>query len=128
MSYAIKRLRNQKGFTLVELLVVIAILAVLAAIVVPRVVNNIGKAREAADNSNVAMLQSSVERYFVANNSFPVTGTDADTAAGTGTIDTATLVSGNYIAAAPADPWGGATPRAYRMDAGVVQPLGVPGG
>lgn len=121
MSYAIKRVRNQKGFTLVELLVVIAILAVLAAIVVPRVVNNIGTAKEAADNSNVAMLQSSVERYFVTNGTFPVTGTDADPAAGTGTLDTTTLVSGNYIAAAPTDPW--KLGRTYRMDAGVVKPL-----
>ena len=71
------------------------------------------------------MLQSSVERYYIDHNStFPVTGTGADTAAGVGTVDSTTLVSGNYIAAAPTDPWGGA--RTYTMAAGVVQPLGAP--
>lgn len=125
MSYALKRLRNQKGFTLVELLVVIAILAVLAAIVIPRVVNNIGTARTTADASNRTMLQSAAERYFIDHAStFPVTGTGADTAAGTGTIDFAALTGGNYIAAAPTDPWGSG--RGYSMTAGVVNLLGAP--
>ena len=128
MSYALKRVRNQKGFTLIELLVVIAILAILAAIVVPRVITNIGTARTSADASNASMLQSASERYYFDNGSYPVTGTDADTAAGTGTVDTTGLVSGKYIATTPTDPWGGTTPRTYHMTTGVVEPLGVPGG
>lgn len=41
-----KRLReNEKGFTLVELIIVIAILAILALLVVPRIMDNLNKAR-----------------------------------------------------------------------------------
>lgn len=123
MDFAFKRVRQQKGFTLIELLVVIAILAVLAAIVVPRVINNLGTARTSADAANRAMLQSAVERYYIDNSAYPVT-TGGDAAVGTGTVDTAALATGDYIATAPTDPWGGT--RTYSMTGGVVSALGAP--
>jgi general secretion pathway protein G len=117
------RVRQQKGFTLIELLVVIAILAVLAAIVVPRVVSNIGQARITADQANRAMLQSAVERYFIENGSFPVAA-GGDAAAGDGTVDVATLQTNKLISSAPTDPWNAG--RNYTMEDGVVQALGAP--
>ena len=123
MDFAFKRVRQQKGFTLIELLVVIAILAVLAAIVVPRVVNNIGTARESADLANRAMLQSAVERFYLDNGTFPVT-TGGNATEGTGTVDVATLTSNNLISSGPTDPYKAG--RTYSMTAGVVSALGDP--
>jgi type II secretion system protein G len=120
MDFAFKRVRQQKGFTLIELLVVIAILAVLAAIVVPRVINNLGTARTSADAANRAMLQSAVERYYIDNSTYPA----ATPSTGDGAIDYTALTGGDYIATAPTDPWGGT--RTYSMTGGVVNALGAP--
>jgi type II secretion system protein G len=123
MDFAFKRIRQQKGFTLIELLVVIAILAVLAAIVVPRVVNNIGNARASADLANRAMLQSAVERFFIDHGTFPVE-TGGDATAGTGNVDTGTLTTERLISSGPTDPWNSG--RKYTMTGGVVNALGAP--
>ncbi len=124
MDFAFKRVRQQKGFTLIELLVVIAILAVLAAIVVPRVVSNIGEARASADLANRAMLQSAVERYFIAHSTFPVAA-GGDATLGDGTVDTTTLTTEKLISSGPTDPWKAG--RTYAMEGGVVSALGAPG-
>ena len=42
-----KKLNNQSGFTLVEIIIVVVILGVLASLVLPRVVGQIGRARSA---------------------------------------------------------------------------------
>lgn len=55
-----KLLRNKKGFTLIELIVVILILAVLAAILVPSIMNYVGKARDSRDQANARTLWSEI--------------------------------------------------------------------
>lgn len=55
-----KLIKNKKGFTLIELIVVIAILAVLAAILIPSIMNYVGEARTARNNSNARALYSEI--------------------------------------------------------------------
>ena len=60
MSFSRKR---RSGFTLAETLVTVAIIAVLAAVVVPAVTQQIGKGDEAQIESNIKSLQQGVTSY-----------------------------------------------------------------
>ena len=54
------RKSNKKGFTLVELVVVIAIIGVLAAILIPTMMNYVKKARLKTANSNAKLVFTTI--------------------------------------------------------------------
>lgn len=54
------RKSNQKGFTLVELIIVIAIIGVLAAILIPTMMNYVKKSRLRTANSNAKLAYTTV--------------------------------------------------------------------
>lgn len=58
-----KRIRRQRGFTLVEIMIVVAIIALLAAIAIPNVLRGRATANETAAIGNVRALISSLEMY-----------------------------------------------------------------
>ncbi len=59
----IKKIRENKGFTLAELLIVVAIIAVLVAVAIPVFTTQLEKAAEAADLANIrsAYAEASAE-------------------------------------------------------------------
>ena len=63
--------KNKKGFSLAELIVVIAILGILAAIVVPRVVENTDQARIAHDRATLRTVQGAVNMFHAQNGRYP---------------------------------------------------------
>ena len=52
----LKKFTNKKGFTLMEMLIVVAIIAVLVAIAIPTMTNQLEKSREATDAANIRAL------------------------------------------------------------------------
>jgi prepilin-type N-terminal cleavage/methylation domain-containing protein len=57
----LKRIRSERGFTLVELLVVLAILAILIAIVVPNLAGLTGGAKARAAQTELQIVQTAMD-------------------------------------------------------------------
>lgn len=65
--------QGRKGFTLIELLVVILIIAVLAAMIVPRLVTRGGQAKQAAARGNLATIRGLIEAFRIDAGRYPTT-------------------------------------------------------
>src|SRR5256885_9508741 len=61
------------GFTLIEVLVVVAILGILAAIVVPRIMDRPDEAKRVAAKADVGALVQSLKLYRLDNGFYPST-------------------------------------------------------
>jgi general secretion pathway protein G len=63
--------RIQRGFTLIEILVVVVILAVLAAVIVPNVLNRVGDARESTAISDISSFNNLLDSYKLDTGNYP---------------------------------------------------------
>jgi len=63
--------KTKKGFTLIELLVVIAIIGLLATLSVVALNNARERARDSRRVSDIKQIQTALELYFNANDSYP---------------------------------------------------------
>jgi general secretion pathway protein G len=73
MQPARNRRAATAGFTLIEILVVIVILGILAALVVPRVLERPDEARAIATRSDIAAIMSALKLYRLDNQRYPTT-------------------------------------------------------
>ncbi len=103
------RPRTARGFTLIEVLVVVAILAILAAIVVPRVMDRPDEARRVAAKADIGAIVQALKLYRLDNGFYP--STDQGLAALVQRPATppqpANWKQGGYLDRLPKDPWGG---------------------
>ena len=60
-----KKLKNQNGFTLIELIMVMIILVILSAVAIPRYLETIEKAEEAAEDAVISNIGVALENYGV---------------------------------------------------------------
>ncbi len=92
------RYQKQKGFTLVEMIGVLAIIGILAAVLVPKVMDAVARSKVSGAALVYNTLRTASVDYYSKSNSFPArAGTGAaDTAVAAGRFD-ADLVNGGYI-------------------------------
>ena len=82
----LKKLNNQKGFTLMEMLIVVAIIAVLVAIAIPVFNGALTKSKEAADVANIRAAYAEWQvKMLTENEAVPTDKTALMTSDGTET-------------------------------------------
>src|SRR4029434_6414581 len=94
--------------TLSEIMVVIVILGILAALVVPRVLERPDEARVIAAKSDIATIMQALKLYRLDNQRYPTTeqGLNALVAAPTVPPIPPNWKPGGYLERLPKDPWG----------------------
>jgi general secretion pathway protein G len=97
-----------RGFTLIEVLVVVAILGILAAIVVPRIMDRPDEAKRVAAQADVRAIAQSLKLYRLDNGFYPTTdqGLGALVQRPTTNPVPGNWKSGGYLERLPKDPWG----------------------
>ena len=97
-----------RGFTLIEVLVVVAILGILAAIVVPRILDRPDEAKRVAAKTDVGAIVQALKLYRLDNGFYPSTdqGLAALVQRPTSEPAPANWKSGGYLERLPKDPWG----------------------
>lgn len=106
MNY--KKHKSQQGFTLIEVMVVVVILGILAAVVVPRIMDNPDKARITKAKQDIRALESALNLYRLDMFKYPTTdeGLEALVNAPGDAQGAGNYKEGGYIRKLPKDPWG----------------------
>ena len=95
------------AFTLIEVLVVVAILGILAAIVVPRIMDRPDEARRVAAKADIAAIVQALKLYRLDNGNYPATdqGLLALVQKPTSNPVPPNWKQGGYLERLPKDPW-----------------------
>ncbi|HEY7237545.1 MAG TPA: type II secretion system major pseudopilin GspG [Burkholderiales bacterium] len=97
-----------RAFTLIEVMVVIAILAVLAALIVPKVMSRPDEARVVAARQDIASLMQALKLYRLDNLRYPTTEQGLAALVTRPSVPPAppNWKAGGYLERLPHDPWG----------------------
>jgi len=99
---------RESGFTLIEIMVVVVIIAILAALIVPKVMSRPDEARIVAARHDVATLLQALKLYRLDNLRYPTSeqGLQALVTRPTSGPLPANWKAGGYLERLPKDPWG----------------------
>ena len=100
------RSRLQQGFTLIELMVVLLIIGVLAALIVPNVLDRADDARVTAAKTDVSNLVQALKLYKLDNQRYPSAEQGLQALLTKPTVDPMPVNWKPYLDQLPKDPWG----------------------
>lgn len=99
------RRHNSKGFTLIEILVVVSILAILGAMIVPKIMDRPSEARVTAAKVQIGDIINALKTYKLDNGKYPTQEQGLQALVTKPSGDQASNWKG-YLDRVPKDPWG----------------------
>ena len=104
---SIRPLASQQGFTFIEIMVVVAILAILAALVVPRIMGRTDDAKRTAAKVQIRNIEGALQLYKLDSANYPSTeqGLKALVEKPTVGVIPKHWKVGGYLPKVPDDPW-----------------------
>ena len=98
--------RLQAGFTLIELMVVLVIIGVLAALIVPNVLDRADDARVTAARTDINNLMQALKLYRLDNQRYPSSEQGLQALVVKPTVGSVPANWKPYLDKLPSDPWG----------------------
>ena len=106
---------SERGFTLIEIMVVVVILGILAAFIVPKLLDRPEQARRTRAMADIKALEEALGLYKLDNGFYPGTEQGLQALVSKPTVGRipGRYAEGGYLKKVPLDPW--STPYAYLM-------------
>jgi general secretion pathway protein G len=104
LSQSLIRLRRAGGFTLIEIMVVVVIIGLLAAIVAPNVVRQLGKASVNRAKADITTIRTAMTEFYSEHYRYPTEEEGLKILAGR-SDDPGKSDLPKYIERVPRDPW-----------------------
>lgn len=100
--------QNNRGFTLIEIMVVVVILGILAAFVVPKLLNRPDEARMTKAATDIKGIEQALGLFKLDNGFYPTTEQGLQALVSKPAIGRipAKYAEGGYLKKVPTDPWG----------------------
>ena len=100
--------RKQAAFTLIEVMIVVVILGILAAVVIPKILDRPDQARQVAASADIRVIMQQLKIYRLDNTFYPSTeqGLQALIVKPTTNPIPMNWKQGGYLERLPNDPWG----------------------